>query len=110
MEAAYNLRPSVWVKPISMPRGKVSLFEFHSKDETNDTNVVLFYEPEAAPELRRALSLQLLALLLRPEAAERHRHRRRHAHRHAVLQPRRVRGHPWISAAGTLEDLPEVQP
>jgi len=51
MEAAYNLRPSVWVKPISMPRGKVTLFEFHTKDETND-NVVLFYEPETAPELR----------------------------------------------------------
>lgn len=47
--AAYHLRPSAWVTPTSLPEGTVTLFEYHTPDETHD-NVAMFYEVASPPQ------------------------------------------------------------
>jgi len=48
-EAAYNLRPSVWVEPIgSWGKGAVRLIELPTPDETQD-NIVAFWVPATLP-------------------------------------------------------------
>jgi glucans biosynthesis protein len=50
IEAAYHLRPSVWVDPLGRwGKGCVRLVELPTPDETND-NIVAFWTPEKLPE------------------------------------------------------------
>lgn len=49
IEAAYHLRPSVWIEPRGdWGRGEVRLVELPTPDETND-NIVAFWTPAAPP-------------------------------------------------------------
>ncbi len=49
IEAAYHLRPSVWIEPLGdWGRGAVRLVELPTPDETND-NIVAFWTPAAPP-------------------------------------------------------------
>ncbi|MDR1010799.1 MAG: glucan biosynthesis protein [Opitutaceae bacterium] len=49
IEAAYHLRPSVWVEPSGdWGRGEVRLVELPTPDETND-NIVAFWTPASPP-------------------------------------------------------------
>ncbi|HWL17398.1 MAG TPA: glucan biosynthesis protein [Opitutus sp.] len=58
LEAAYHLRPSVWVEPIGKwGRGTVRLVELPTPDETND-NIVAFWVPEKNPKPGEALELE----------------------------------------------------
>jgi glucans biosynthesis protein len=58
LEAAYHLRPSTWVEPVSgWGRGSVRLVEIPTPDETND-NIVAFWVPEKLPEVGEALEFE----------------------------------------------------
>jgi glucans biosynthesis protein len=49
IEAAYHLRPSVWIEPVGeWGRGEVRLVELPTPDETND-NIVAFWAPAELP-------------------------------------------------------------
>lgn len=49
LEAAYHIRPSVWVEPVGKwGRGSVRLVELSTPDETND-NIVAFWVPDTLP-------------------------------------------------------------
>lgn len=49
IEAAYHLRPSVWIEPLgNWGRGAVRLVQLPTPDETND-NIVAFWAPDALP-------------------------------------------------------------
>ncbi len=46
IEARYELRPSVWVEPLSpFGKGRVALYEIPSRQEYND-NIVAFWQPD----------------------------------------------------------------
>lgn len=58
LEAAYHLRPSVWVEPVGeWGRGSVRLVELPTPDETND-NIVAFWVPETAPRPGQPLEIE----------------------------------------------------
>ncbi len=58
LEARYDLRPSLWVQPIgNWGAGRVELVEIPSPDETND-NIVAYWAPDTAPQLRAPLDLE----------------------------------------------------
>ena len=46
IEAAYHRRPHGWVRPRKLPPGKVVLYTYPTRGETED-NVVLLYQPDA---------------------------------------------------------------
>lgn len=51
LEARYELRPSVWVEPMSKwGSGRVELVQIPTPDETND-NIVAYWVPQAAPKV-----------------------------------------------------------
>lgn len=58
MEAAYHLRPSVWVEPTgAWGRGAVRLVEIPTPDETND-NIVAFWVPEKLPAVGEPIEFE----------------------------------------------------
>ncbi len=58
LEAAYHLRPSVWVEPINKwGKGAVRLVEIPTPDETND-NIVAFWVPETMPPAGQPLHFE----------------------------------------------------
>ncbi len=85
LEARYDLRPSVWVQPMgSWGAGRVELVEIPSPDETND-NIVAYWVPDAAPQLRAPVDLEY-RLLWQKEPAT-------HPPSSWVTQTRRGRGY-----------------
>ena len=58
LEAAYHLRPGVWVEPFGdWGKGSVRLVELSTPDETND-NIVAFWVPEKTPTIGQPLDLE----------------------------------------------------
>lgn len=58
LEAAYHLRPSVWVEPVgAWGRGAVRLVEIPTPDETND-NIVAFWVPETLPTVGEPITFE----------------------------------------------------
>ena len=58
LEARYDLRPSVWVKPIKpFGTGRIELVQIPSPYEYND-NIVAFWSPRDPPQAGQALDLE----------------------------------------------------
>lgn len=57
LDDRYDLRPSGWVEPLSdWGKGKVTLIEIPTTDETND-NIVAFWAPDVLPDAQKPLDL-----------------------------------------------------
>jgi len=62
LEARYDLRPSVWVSPVSdFPEGSIALLELPTPDETHD-NIVAFWSPLNPPDAGDELALEYQVL------------------------------------------------